>query len=312
MNQLATQNSLPSNGLSKIPDEITLPSKILSKVPIITPQTNASTDEDFLNVWLANRPNTTARTYRTAARQFLSFVGKPIRAIVLEDLQQWCTELTNKYKSTTVKNKVNSIKSMLSFALKVGYTQINIGAAIKAKKPWEELSKRIISKDEIRKLIAAGKTSRDRLIMECLYIMGLRISELHQLEWPDLRAKDDGSAIATIKGKGCKTRFVNLPKPLYEKLLQQKGSTTWLFSNYKGERLSLRSINYIIKEAALKAGITEKVSAHWFRHAHASHSLDAGCDLNLLKETLGHSSLAITSVYLHANPDRSSSQFLSV
>ncbi len=302
MTELATSpvpdNKLQSNGLSKL--------------PTVTPQTNATTDEQFINVWLAGRPNTTARVYRTAAKQFLEFIDKPIQAIVLEDLQQWCAELSNKYKPTTVKNKVNFIKSMLSFALRVGYIQINIGAAVRAKKPWEELSKRIISKEEVRKLIAAGKTERDRLIMETLYIMGLRISELHQLNWDDFRVRDDDSAIATIKGKGSKTRFVNVPKPLYDKLLQQKGSTAWLFSNYKGERLSVRSINYVIKDAAKKAGVTEKVSAHWFRHAHASHSLDAGCDLNLLKDSLGHSSLAITSVYLHANPDRSSSQFLSV
>ena len=283
-----------------------------TNAPKILPQTNASTDEQFIEVWLAGRPPTTARVYRTAAKQFLNFVEKPIKAIVLEDLQYWCASLTDIYNTATIRNKVNFIKSMLSFAVRVGYVQLNIGAAVKPQKPWQQLSQRIVDKDEIVKLIAAGKTKRDRLIMECLYILGLRISELHQLNWEDFRVRPDGSAIATIKGKGAKTRFVNVPRPLYNKLLALKADKPWVFANYRAERLSTRSINRIIKAAAAKAGVNPKISAHWLRHAHASHSLDAGCDLPLLQQSLGHSSLAVTQVYLHINPEKSSSQFLSV
>ena len=85
-----------------------------------------------------------------------------------------------------------------------------------------------------------------------------------------------------------------------------------MFSNRYGKRLSTRAVNVLIKKAAKRAGVTEKVSAHWFRHAHASHSLEAGCDLPLLQQSLGHSSLAVTSVYLHVHPDRSSSQYIHV
>jgi len=283
-----------------------------TNAPKFLPQTNASTDEQFIEVWLANRPDTTARVYRGAVKQFLLFVDKSIKAIVLEDLQAWCASLSGAYKATTIKNKVSYVKSMLSFALRVGYVSFNVGAAVSPKKPWNELSQRIVNKDAIVKLIAAGKTKRDRLLMECLYILGLRISELHQLNWEDFRVRPDGSAIATIKGKGSKTRFVNIPSSLYSKLCSLQKDKPWVFSNYRSERLSTRSINRIIKAAAAKAGVTEKISAHWLRHAHASHSLDAGCDLPLLQQSLGHSSLAVTQVYLHINPERSSSQFLTL
>ena len=275
--------------------------------------TNATNDEQLVNVWLGNRPSSTVKTYRIAAEQFLDFLNKPIRAIVLEDLHRWCDHLNSEYKQTTVKNKVSAIKSLLTFACRANYTRFNVGIALKARKPWQELSQRILSRDEVKRLIAAGKTERDRTIMETLYRLGLRINELYNLTWDDFRLKPDGAAVATIRGKGEKTRHINVPANLYGKLITFKTERSeYLFLNYRGTRLSKQAIDKIIKAAAAKAELGKKVSAHWLRHAHASHSLDAGCDLNLLKSSLGHASLNTTQVYLHCNPDRSSSQYLDL
>ena len=276
-------------------------------------QTNVNTDEQFVDLWLYGRPPTTTRTYKTISKQFLSFVGKPIRTIQLEDIHGWCSYLNTKgYKPTTIKNKINTIKSMFSFARRVGYCQIDKGIVIKAPKLWNELAQRIVSKEEVNRLITGGKSVRDRKIMETLYTLGLRVNELHQLDWADLRIDSFGCARVTIKGKGSKTRVINIPNDLYQKLLSLKSNQPWMFSNRYGQRLSTRSVNVLIKKAAKRAGVTDKISAHWFRHAHASHSLEVGCDLPLLQQSLGHSSLAVTSVYLHVNPDRSSSQFIQV
>jgi integrase/recombinase XerD len=68
-------------------------------------------------------------------------------------------------------------------------------------------------------------------------------------------------------------------------------------------------LHYIVKEASREAGISEKVSSHWLRHSHATGAIERGFDLHLLQQSLGHSSLAVTSKYLHARPDQSSSQF---
>ena len=66
----------------------------------------------------------------------------------------------------------------------------------------------------------------------------------------------------------------------------------------------------IVKAAAKRAGIKGKVSPHWLRHAHATHALERGAKIHLVAETLGHSSVAITSRYLHARPEDSSSLYL--
>jgi integrase/recombinase XerD len=71
-----------------------------------------------------------------------------------------------------------------------------------------------------------------------------------------------------------------------------------------------RRINYIVKAAAKRAGINPATSAHWLRHAHASHAIDGGAPITLVSQTLGHADLKTTSVYAHAKPNDSSSRYL--
>jgi integrase/recombinase XerD len=67
-----------------------------------------------------------------------------------------------------------------------------------------------------------------------------------------------------------------------------------------------------VKAAAARAGLPPEVSAHWLRHAHASHALDRGAPAHLVQATLGHSSLTTTGRYLHARPSESSGKFLAI
>jgi site-specific recombinase XerD len=76
--------------------------------------------------------------------------------------------------------------------------------------------------------------------------------------------------------------------------------------------ISERRINQLIKAAAKRAGVNQAASAHWFRHAHASHAIDNGAPITLVSQTLGHADLKTTSVYAHARPNESSSRFLKV
>jgi len=69
-------------------------------------------------------------------------------------------------------------------------------------------------------------------------------------------------------------------------------------------------VNHIIKKVAAKFNVTPKVSAHWFRHAHASHSLDRGAPLSVVAATLGHDNISTTSAYLHAKPGATSGDAL--
>ena len=79
-----------------------------------------------------------------------------------------------------------------------------------------------------------------------------------------------------------------------------------------GGPLDESAVHRIVKAAAERAGLSAEVSAHWLRHAHASHSLDRGAPIHLVQATLGHASVATTGRYLHARPTDSSARYLGV
>ena len=81
-------------------------------------------------------------------------------------------------------------------------------------------------------------------------------------------------------------------------------------SEQNGYHLCRKQVYQIVQQAASRAGIEAKVSPHWLRHSHASHSLDRGAPLSLVQQTLGHSTIATTQKYLHAKPDDSSGMYL--
>jgi len=85
-----------------------------------------------------------------------------------------------------------------------------------------------------------------------------------------------------------------------------------VFVSRQGGPLTARQAHRVVAAAAARAGIVGDVSPHWLRHAHASHALDRGAPVHLVKETLGHASLATTSRYTHARPGESSGKYLVV
>src|SRR6185369_12050977 len=87
-----------------------------------------------------------------------------------------------------------------------------------------------------------------------------------------------------------------------------------VFASRSGQPLDRGRVRVILRQAARNAGVADKtpqISPHWLRHAHASHALDHGAPIHLVQATLGHSSVATTSAYLHARPGDSSARFLN-
>jgi integrase/recombinase XerD len=119
-----------------------------------------------------------------------------------------------------------------------------------------------------------------------------------------------------VYGKGDKTRVVVLPGELWSQLLQLRsgaGEDEPVFASRnrdRGGHMHRYSVDRIVKAAAKRAGIQGDVSPHWLRHAHASHALERGAKIHLVQATLGHSSVAVTSRYLHARPEESSGLYL--
>jgi integrase/recombinase XerD len=104
-------------------------------------------------------------------------------------------------------------------------------------------------------------------------------------------------------------RQVLLPEIVSRSLLSLRGDAGTddpVFAKRNGGRLTERAVNKMMKRTAKAAGVNEKVSPHWLRHAHGSHAIDRGASLPEVQATLGHGNISTTSGYLHARPDSSS------
>ena len=144
-------------------------------------------------------------------------------------------------------------------------------------------------------------------MLDVAYFGALRVSELAGLTWSQVIPRETGEAQLAIVGKGDKPRNILIPADLAAALRELRGDAPELARVFL---ISERRINYIVKATAKRAGINLAVSAHWLRHAHASHAIDEGAPITLVSQTLGHADLKTTSVYAHARPNDSSSRYL--
>ena len=275
--------------------------------------TNARSDRELILIWLGDKSDTTQVSYRSTVEKFIEFIAKPLAEVKLEDLQLWERGLKARFKPTTVANKVLVIKSLFSFAVKTGYLTLNVGSFLKTPKAKENLAERILALEDVQGLIKYGvRCDRDRLMLSLMYGCGLRVSEVINLTWNDLKGHGDGGK-ATVFGKGSKTRVVLIPDKLWRAVKEFEKYhrvNQYVFISRNHNKMDRSVVHRMIKRACKRAGIDERASAHWLRHSHASHSLEAGCNLRLLQQSLGHASVTTTERYLHISPDAGSSQFI--
>lgn len=268
-----------------------------------------STDDRLIEMWLHGRCSGTQANYRRSVAEFQALVGKPLTEMRLEDLQQYAAHLSDrKLSEATRRNKINAVKSLFTFAAKLQYIRFNTAAALRGSKGSTTLAGRILRKDQVRLLVAFHP------ICKFMYATGVRVSEACGLTWGDLQVRDGGKVQARILGKGNKERIVLVPAAVWAELSRLRGDR--LDSDpvfWHGDRqMNRHDAHRIVKAAVAGAGLDSKISAHWFRHAMASHSLAGGAPLELVRDTLGHSNISVTNVYLESCPDDSASMYLGL
>ncbi|MFC1770846.1 site-specific tyrosine recombinase/integron integrase [Candidatus Margulisiibacteriota bacterium] len=151
---------------------------------------------------------------------------------------------------------------------------------------------------------------RNRVIVELLYGAGLRVTELISLDLSDL-SLEEGELL--VKGKGSKERIALFGQKakeylrLYIETIRPewlKQSTDAIFLNKNGTRLTVRSVQRIIKKLIQELGLTNKVTPHTLRHSFATSLYNAGADLRSIQELLGHSNLSTTQIYTHISGEK--------
>ena len=271
-----------------------------------------SNNEKLVRLFLHGRPETTQRAYSRVLDAFFSFVhDTPLDAVTLDDIQSYVDTLAG-MKQSSIALHVMAIKSLYSFAKDTGAIQFNIASVVKAPKFKDEIASRILSQEDVIRMIALTTNKRDHAMLRLMYMTGIRVSEVAGLTWKDVNKREEGAQV-TVFGKGSKTRYVLISQSMLDELKALGEQAGPLFKSRKGATaLEERAITRIVSEAAKRAGIDEAVSAHWLRHANASHALDNGATIAVVQSSLGHDSVATTSRYTHARPDDSTSRYIRI
>jgi integrase/recombinase XerC len=269
----------------------------------------------------------TVRNYRQAFEDFQRWLADPgvnlwsggLAALDARAARDFVIEAQRRFDRRTLHNHVSGLRTFFKFWMRQGRLQRNPFAGV----PLPKLEKRLpkFLTEEQMKLLLGGPqrllqnesidaftACRDRLAMELLYGGGLRVSELVGL---DFGAIDFESGVARVLGKGRKERLCPLGRvamavlvKFRDEFARRTAPSSPVLTNADGSRMAPRAVQLLLKRYLALAGLPLDLTPHKLRHSYATHLLNAGADLRLVQELLGHSQLATTQVYTHVSVAR--------
>ena len=256
--------------------------------------------------------------YRRDLTKFAIFLNnKPLSEVGPEIISGFENSLREAKLSVASINRVDSTLRSFFKHLQQEYGYADPTLEIAPSKSARRLPK-ALTIDQIVSMIDAALregqpiTVRDQAMLELLYSSGARVSELIGININEVSSiETDDGVITTLKlrGKGSKERIVPLGSFASKAIdnymtrvrpdlaAKSSKSTSALFLNSRGSRISRQSAWQMVLDAAEAAGVTEHVSPHVFRHSYATHLLDGGADIRVVQELLGHASVTTTQIY---------------
>jgi integrase/recombinase XerC len=252
----------------------------------------------------------TIRGYRSDLREFLDFLGREGHT----DLAKVDGRLVRRFlaglhqrrlERSSVARKLSAIRSYFRFMVRRGRAERNAAREVDSPRLPRKLAS-FLPIDETHVLLDGPiPSARDRALLELLYGSGLRVSEAVGLDLEDV---DRDRRTLRVLGKGRRERVVPFGEAAASALDQYLGerreSPGPLFRNVRGRRLGVRSVQTIVRRHARASGLTRRVSPHTLRHTFATHMLDAGADLRVIQDLLGHRRLSTTQRYTHVSGDQ--------
>lgn len=279
---------------------------------------------DFLDYLTYERnvsPNTVA-AYRDDLESFVGFLCNDYFTMARDQLElrrvdhlavrSYLAHLARrKLARSSSARHLSALRSWFKYLMREGRVEANPARTVATPKREKKLPS-VLQPADVTLLLEQPDTStplgvRDRAYLELLYASGLRISELVGIDVDDVELR---ARLVKVRGKGSKERIVPFGSKAEEAVrawLAVRGELVGpreesaLFVNYRGERITTRSVRRLfdgyVRSAALRGG----VSPHTMRHSFATHLLNAGADLRGIQELLGHASLSTTQKYTHLN-----------
>lgn len=259
----------------------------------------------------------TIRNYSSDLNDFYMYTKKKNisdeKKITKIIIREYLSSLIEKnYKKKSIARKLSVIRSYFRYLKTKKIIKENHAELVYAPKSPKILPI-IIEKKEMSKLLEAPKFNdkngvRDQAILEIFYSTGIRLSEMNKI---DLDHIDHNEKNIRILGKGSKYRLVLFGEKCeasirnYIKYSRNKGNSrnlsNALFLNKYGSRLSVRSIQRIVKKYMLISGIKNNLHTHSLRHTFATHLIEGGADIKVVQDLLGHESPSTTQIYTHTS-----------
>ena len=248
----------------------------------------------------------TFKAYTSDVQAFQAYLqGKAWKSVDAEDITNYLISISDLLSKRSQARILSSLNSFFDYLIKEGERTDNPASMVDSPKLGQYLPT-VLSIEEVYAILDAARNPRDRAILELLYSCGLRVSELCSLKISQLYLDE---LFLKVKGKGSKERLVPMAESTAEAvslyLSEGNGSDArnedTLFLNRFGSALSRVSVFNLVKDTALRAGVSKNISPHTFRHSFATHLIENGADLRVVQEMLGHESILTTEIYTHVD-----------
>jgi integrase/recombinase XerC len=265
----------------------------------------------------------TAEAYRNDLMHYVKYCDNhditPEKAEAYQ-VQSFIAELTaEKMAAASVNRFLSTIRGFYRWMVRFKKRPDNPCVSLRNIKTPQKLP-HVLWEDEMAEFVSLPESTgilwpeRDKALIMAMYSAGLRISEVVSLSMANISADLDE---AKITGKGGKQRFVFFSDeavaasqeylPQREELLKSSGvdgHKTALFISRKGQPISIPGVRWIISRYALHSGFGKNIHPHALRHSFATHLVNSGCDVRIVQEMLGHSSISTTQRYTHVNLEK--------
>lgn len=294
---------------------------ILSKIVVNYKITKLDSDSNYCNLdyhikqfLLAKQLDGLSKNTLNSYKLHLDIFSKDVHKNIEEITTAHIRNHLRKYeylKPSSIASKISILKSFFGWLVQEEILQKDPMKKIKTPK-YNKNNPKYLNVDELEMLREACKTPRQRALIEVLYATGCRVSEVRDMNINDI---DMNTFSAKVVGKGTKERevFFSLKAihHLRRYLATRDDDCEALFVSERKPhgRLSVRGIQREISEIAKNSTVKKPVSPHVLRHTFATLSLNNNMDINVIKDVLGHSSVATTQIYSHVTDENKRYQY---
>lgn len=265
----------------------------------------------FLKVEL-NYSELTIKSYQLDLTDFFRFIeSKKINYLTItnHDVRGYLKYLDScNLKNSTISRRISTLRTFYNYLVDENIVENNVFHNVKNPKLEKKLPN-YLNYNEMEELLESIDIStteglEKRLLIEMFYSTGCRVSEMINVKISDI---DFTNKTIRIMGKGSKERIVyfgDYASKYLENYLSKVKCDKYLFTNKKGEKLTINEVEQIVKDIMKHISIKTHVTPHTLRHTFATHLLNNGADIKTVQELLGHANLSTTGIYTHVSSDR--------